>query len=291
MTINPGAVVGKSLPPIEAEWASVDVILYHLALGAGNPPTSSSELAYTYESDLKVLPSFAVVSALESLSGLFSIPGLEINPATILHGEQSLSVSKPLPIEARVTHQPRIAAIYDKGKGALIDLETETREKANGELLAVSRWGIFARGAGGFGGDPGPKAGAPQPEDPSDLEFTITTLPQQALLYRLTGDKNPLHADPQFAAAVGFERPILHGLCTYGMVLKGLVDHALEGKVDAISDYSARFAGVLYPGETITVRVWKGEDGVSFAARCAQRNESVLTHGRLGIRALAVSTP
>ena len=291
MTIDPGVLVGKSLPPLEAEWAPDDVILYHLALGAGNPPTSSSELGYTYESDLKVLPSFAVVSALESLSGLFSVPGLDINPAMILHGEQSLSVSKPLTIEARVTHQPRIAAIYDKGKGALIDLQIETTEKASGEPVTMSRWGIFLRGAGGFGGDAGPKAGAPEPDGPPDMEFTVATLPQQGLLYRLTGDKNPLHADPEFAAAVGYARPILHGLCTYGMVLKGLVDHTLEGRVDSIGEYSGRFAGVLYPGETIKVRVWRGEEGVSFSASCVERNESVLTHGRLGTRALAVSRP
>lgn len=287
MTLDPSVLIGKSLPPLEAKWAPDDVILYHLALGAGNPPDSASELAYTYESDLKVLPSFAVVSALESLTGLFSIPEMEINPVMILHGEQTLSAPKALPVQAQVTHQPKINAIYDKGKGALIELETETRDATNDGLLAVSRWGILVRGAGGFGGDSGPKAGAPEPEGPSDLEFTITTLPQQALLYRLTGDKNPLHADPQIATAVGFQRPILHGLCTYGMVLRGLVDHTLDGQVDAISWYSGRFAGVLYPGETIKVRAWTGETGVAFSATCVERNESVLTHGKLATRALA----
>ena len=287
MTLDPNVLVGKSLPPLDAKWAPDDVILYHLALGAGNPPDSASELTYAYESDLKVLPSFAVVSALESLTGLFSIPEMEINPVMILHGEQTLSVTKALPTKARVTHQPTIAAIYDKGKGALIELETETKDETTGDLLAVSRWGIFVRGAGGFGGDSGPKAGAPEPEGPTDLEFTITTLPQQALLYRLTGDKNPLHADPQIATAVGFQRPILHGLCTYGMVLKGLVDHVLEGQVDAINEYGGRFASVLYPGETIKVRAWTSESGVAFSATCVERTESVLTHGKLATRALA----
>ena len=152
----------------------------------------------------------------------------------MLHGEQKIEIHRPIPTAAQTETQSRIKAIYDKGKAALIVIETETSEKG-GAPLFTNTTAIFARGEGGFGGDPGPKPGNDAPERAPDLVVESPTAPQQALLYRLNGDKNPLHIDPEFAKMGGFDMPILHGLCSYGVVCKAVVDHALDGDVDRVA--------------------------------------------------------
>lgn len=285
MTIDVEQAKGATLPEMAGEWTENDVILYHLALGAGTPPDDRKELRYVYENDLKVLPSLATVAALSgSMMGLTQVPGVDINLAMVLHGEQTLEVDGELPTAAKVKHSGRVVNVYDKGKGALLEVEVQTDDAASGRRLAVNRFGVFARGEGGFGGDPGPKPGNQPPERAPDLEVKIPTLPQQALLYRLTGDRNPLHADPDFAALGGFPRPILHGLCTYGMVLKAVVDHVHDGDVAAIGSYSCRFAGVLYPGETLAVKMWQEDGATILTATAVERDAPVLTNAAVATR-------
>ena len=175
-------------------------------------------------------------------------PGLDFNPAMLLHGEQDIEIHRPIPTAANLVNQSRIAGIYDKGKAALLVMEVETKEEG-GDPLFTNRFSLFLRGEGGFGGESGPKAGNQPPEREPDHVVETPTLPQQALLYRLSGDKNPLHADPEFAKMGGFDVPILHGLCSFGINCKAAVDAALGGDVTKVARYQARFAGVFFPGE------------------------------------------
>ncbi len=165
----------------------------------------------------------------------------------MLHGEQDIEIHRPIPTSAEVENETRLAGIYDKGKAALIVLEVATKLKG-GEPLFTNRFSIFARGEGGFGGEAGPKPSNEAPSRAADASFESKTTPNQALLYRLSGDKNPLHADPDFASMGGFDKPILHGLCTFGIACKSIVDGMLDGDVKKVARYQVRFAGVVYPG-------------------------------------------
>jgi len=180
-------------------------------------------------------------------------------------------------------NQVRIAGIYDKGKAALVVLEVATKEKG-GAPLFTNRFSLFLRGEGGFGGDGGPKAGNEAPARAADLTVESKTLPQQALLYRLSGDKNPLHADPSFAKMGGFDAPILHGLCSFGIVCKAAVDHALEGDVGKVARYQARFAGVFFPGETMVTSVWREGNQLLLAAKSKERGTPVLSNAAITLR-------
>ncbi len=283
MPVDPGKAVGYEMPEAKGEWGQDDVILYHLGVGAGVPPTDPNELAYTYEGNLKVLPSYGVIPVSGALPGMAGVPGMDINFALVLHGEQDLEIKKTIPTQAKVVHKSRIANIYDKGKAALIILEVETAEEG-GDVLFVNRFSIFARGEGGFGGESGPKPGNEAPDRAPDYQKESATLPQQALLYRLTGDKNPLHADPEFAKMGGFDRPILHGLCSYGVVCKAVVDTVLDGDTTKVGRYQARFSGVVFPGETIVTSMWKEGDKILISAKTKERDTPVITNAAISIR-------
>jgi acyl dehydratase len=285
MPIDPEKAAAAKLPASEASWDQDTVILYHLGVGAGmEKPTDPKELEYTYEKNLKVLPSFAVAPVFTSLGGLAGIPGVKINFALVLHGEQAIEVHKPIPVAAEVVSQSRIAGLYDKGKAALIVLEVETKEKNTGDKLFTNYFSVFARGEGGFGGESGPKAGNVPPGREPDLVTESRTLPQQALIYRLSGDKNPLHADPEFAKLGGFDTPILHGLCSYGVVCKSVVDEVLDGAVEKVAGYSARFAGVVYPGETIVTSMWNEGEKILIAAKTKERDTPVISNCAITLR-------
>ena len=273
-----------TLPDTQFAWNEDGVILYHLGIGAGDPPTDPGELAYCYEGQLKVLPSFATIPPFASMINVGAIEGMDVNLALLLHGEHDLTLAGPLPTSARVVNQARVAGIYDKGKGALVVVEVVTRRADGGEELCRNRASLFIRGEGGWGGDAGPAAGNHPPEREPDLIVESPTLPQQALLYRLSGDKNPLHADPAFAALGGFQRPILHGLCSYGVVCKAVVDRALDGEVGRVLRYQARFSGVVYPGETIVTRMWRMEDRIVVAADTKERGSSVISNAAVWTR-------
>jgi acyl dehydratase len=283
MPIDPAKALGYEFEGGASAWDADDVILYHLGVGAGNPPTDPGELEYCYEKNLKVLPSFGVIPVFGSMGGISQVPGLQFNFAMLLHGEQDLEVRKAIPTAAKITSRGRVAGIYDKGKAALVVLEMASRDEA-GEELFVNRFSLFLRGEGGFGGDSGPKAGNRPPQREPDHVVQSPTLPQQALLYRLSGDKNPLHADPEFSKLGGFETPILHGLCSYGIVCKAAVDAALGGVTARVSRYQARFAGVVFPGETIVTSVWREGDQLLLEASTRERGTPVITNASLWLR-------
>jgi acyl dehydratase len=278
MPIDVERALGATLPPVETGWDQDRVILYHLGVGAGVPPTEPGELAYTYEGSLKVLPSFGTIPPFGSMMGVAGVEGMDVNLALLLHGEQDLELARPIPTSATAVHEGSIAAIYDKGKAAVAVVEVVTRDTRSGEVLFTNRSSLFLRGEGGWGGDPGPGPANEPPDRAHDLETVSPTLPQQALLYRLSGDKNPLHADPAFAAMGGFDRPILHGLCSYGIVCKAVVDRALGGDVAAVARYQARFAGVVFPGESIVTRMWDEGDRVVVAAHTLERETAVISN-------------
>jgi len=285
MPIEPAKALGAQLPDVTHAWSPDSVILYHLGLGAGEPdPTDANELEYAYEKNLKVLPSFATIPAFPAMMGIAQVEGISFNPALLLHGEQEIRIHGPIPAQANTTTRARVAEIYDKGKAALVILESETRD-ADGNVLFVNRPSIFLRGEGGFGGEAGPKAGNQPPDREPDHQVESPTRPSQALLYRLSGDKNPLHADPEFAKMGGFDKPILHGLCSYGIVCKAVVDAALDGDVSRVAGYRARFAGVVFPGETLVTSVWKeGDDTLIVSAQAKERGTPVISNAAVTLR-------
>ncbi len=284
MPIDPKQAVGASVPGGTFAWDRDRIILYHLGVGAGVPQTDPNELTYTYEKNLKVLPSFGVIPAFGSLGGMSAVPGMSFNPALLLHGEQDLEIRKPIPVQGEVATQGKVAGIYDKGKAALVVIETESALKGEREPLFVNRFSLFIRGEGGFGGDSGPKPGNEAPTRAPDEVVESRTLPQQALLYRLSGDKNPLHADPDFAKMGGFDVPILHGLCSYGVVCKAAVDRALGGDTTKVARYQARFAGVVFPGETIVTSLWKDGNTILIDAKTKERGTPVISNAAITIR-------
>lgn len=283
MPIDVEAALGSELPSQKFAWDEDRVILYHLGLGAGSPATDPLELSYTYEGNLSVLPTFGTVAAYPSMGGIANARGVDINWALLLHGEQDLEVRRAIPRRGEVTSQPRIAHIYDKGRAALMVVEVTSTDNRSGEVLFVNRASLFIRGEGGWGGDSGPKASSQAPTREPDHIVRSATLPQQALLYRLSGDKNPLHADPAFAALGGFDRPILHGLCTYGVVCKAAVDRVLGGDPGRARRYRARFAGVVFPGETVVTRMWEEGDVILLEATVEERDATVLSHAALWV--------
>jgi acyl dehydratase len=285
MPIHPAEALAAKFPVAETSYEVDDVILYHLGIGAGVPQTDANELEYTYEKNLKVLPSFGVIPTFGAMGGsLFNTPGLKFNPAMLLHGEQDIEIHRPLPTHAKLVNESRIAGLYDKGKAALVVFEVKTSEKGGGPLF-TNRFSLFLRGEGGFGGEGGPRVGNEAPQRAPDLVVESKTLPQQALLYRLSGDKNPLHADPAFAKMGGFDVPILHGLCSFGIVCKAAVDKALGGDVTKVARYQARFAGVFFPGETMVTSIWREAGKLLVSSQSKERGTPVVSNAALELRA------
>jgi acyl dehydratase len=204
--------------------------------------------------------------------GGLSAPGIEVNLAHVLHGGQSVELHRPIPVKGSATSTSRVAAVYDKGKAAVLVLRTEVAD-ADGPLW-TSDAQIFVRGEGGFGGDRGPSARAEAPTGEPDRTVDRPVREDQALLYRLSGDWNPLHADPEFAKLAGFDRPILHGLCSYGMTLKAVVDTLLDGDVSRVRSYATRFTGVVFPGETLRIRMWRSEGRIQVTVTAVERDEA-----------------
>ncbi|MFE2334026.1 MaoC/PaaZ C-terminal domain-containing protein [Streptomyces coelicoflavus] len=280
----------------EIHWTTRDVLLYHLSLGAGAAAATDPELHLTYEKNLMVLPTFALVagtgpSAGEAPAPGLEMPGIDVDLRAVLHAGQGLRVHRPLPASGTATLRSRVAEVWDKGKAALVVLESAATG-ADGDPLWTTTTRIWARGEGGFGGDAGPEEHTAAPDRPADTVLTTPTAPQQALWYRLNGDLNPLHADPAFARSAGFEQPILHGLASYGLVAKALVDGVLNGDVTRLTGLTVRFAGPLVPGESIVTSVWRDgppdDDGTQrllLHAACPERDDApVLTHATATVR-------
>ncbi|MFJ6988579.1 MULTISPECIES: MaoC/PaaZ C-terminal domain-containing protein [unclassified Streptomyces] len=284
MPIDPAKALAAGPRTGRIAWTRRDVLLYHLGVGAGVPATDPRELRYTLESRLHVLPSFATVAGAGApgvIDGL-SLPGIDVDLARVLHGGQTLTLHRTLPAEGSAVTSGRIAAVYDKGKAAVLVMRTEAAD-TDGPLWTNDAQ-IYVRGEGGFGGERGPTARPEPPRGDPDAVVDRRLREDQALLYRLSGDWNPLHADPEFARQAGFDRPILHGLCTYGVTLKAAVDTLLDGDVSRVREYATRFAGVVYPGETLRIRLWRTEGAVRAAVSAVERDEApvlvdtVVTH-------------
>ncbi len=251
MPINPEAV-GVKGQPSQRSWTSKDALLYAVGIGAG-----TGELQYTTENtkdiDQKVFPTFAVIV------GGGGIPMREVgsfNPALMVHGEQGIELLSEIPAEGEIESVGECTAIYDKGSAAVLEFTSESKNVATGEVLLRTRTSLFCRGEGGWGGDRGPSEKIQFPDRTADQQVSYTTREDQALTYRLSGDRNPLHSDPSFSAMGGFEKPILHGLCTYGFTGRGLLNALCDGDAARFKSMNARFSKPVIPGDTLTVSMW-----------------------------------
>lgn len=272
--------VGSTSESTEASWTSTDALLYALGVGAGQED-ALRELEFTTENShgvvQRALPTFGVIvvhrgGSRQSLG--------DFDRAMLVHAEQSLTVHHPLPVEGRARITSTLLGIYDKGSGALVASESTATDAASGERLLTTGSSVFIRGEGGFGGDRGPSATWQRPDREPDLRATACTRPDQALLYRLSGDRNPLHSDPAFAARAGFPRPILHGLCTYGITGRLLL-HALCGSDPArFGSMRGRFTRPVLPGATLTVSMWVDGGAAKFQTS-DDEGQVVIDHGEV----------
>lgn len=273
-----------------------DVMLYALGVGMSRDPMDERELAFTYEKNLKAMPTAATVLAAAmsrpapGAAEAEPKPGhrpSQMNFLMVVHGEQKVELHRPLPAHGTFTAAGRTVGVFDKGKdkGAVIVNETVWTDD-KGEKVATLTGSIFARGDGGFGG---PSEGAPEPHPvpgrKADLSVEIPTREDQALLYRLNGDRNPLHSDPEVARLAGFPRPILHGLCTYGITCRAVLQAITGYDPDQILSHQVRFSAPVFPGDTITVDLWKDGNVISFEARVAARGVTVIKNGKTVLRA------
>ncbi|MGA7758396.1 MAG: MaoC/PaaZ C-terminal domain-containing protein [Ilumatobacteraceae bacterium] len=264
MPLNPEAVGSKS-DPVEASWTSKDALLYAVGIGAGE-----NELAFTTENtsgvDQLVFPTFPVVIGWGRGSAMRDIG--TFNPALLVHGQQAVTLRRPIPVEGTVTITSELVGMYDKGKAAVI--VTETEAVMDGEPLYTNTSSAFIRGEGGWGGDRGPSGpkNVPPERDP-DQSVTYQTSRDQAFVYRLSGDRNPLHTDPAFAAIGGFDRPILHGLCSYGFTGRALLHAVCGGDPARFQHIEARFAAPVLPGDSLTINMWSGDSGETLFATSA----------------------
>jgi acyl dehydratase len=282
--INPEAVGAKG-EPSEHSWTSKDCLLYALGVGAGQEPLD--ELAFTTENSMnieqKVLPTQVVTLGFGGGGAMANIG--TFNPAMLVHGEQRIELFGELPPKGTVSAIGEITAIWDKGKGAVVEITSRATLTAGegdvGKPLFTTVMSAFIRGEGGFGGDRGPSGprNVPPERDP-DHSVTYTTRPEQALIYRLSGDRNPLHADPEFAKMGGFDRPILHGLCTYGFTGRALLQSLCGSDPARFRSMDGRFSSPVYPGESLTIRIWRTGDGEAVFQTFASDDRAVLEGGR-----------
>ncbi|MGH1452712.1 MAG: MaoC/PaaZ C-terminal domain-containing protein [Paracoccaceae bacterium] len=281
------ALMAREFTPVEQTYTQKDTILYALGLGLGTDPLNPAHLRATYEGAEGFCALPAMVNVL-TYPGFWAMePDTGITWQQLLHGEQSLTLHAPLPDSGTLIGVTRITGIVDKGegKGALIYSERAITDKATGRLIATVAGTSFARGDGGFGGPSGPvKSVHTLPDGAPDATHDHKTPEGAALIYRLSGDFNPLHADPAIAKGVGFDRPILHGLCSLGVAAWSITQAMAGGRSEALKHLQLRFSSPVYPGETIRTEMWKNGDDISFRARVVERDVVVLNNGlaRLG---------
>jgi acyl dehydratase len=273
-------VINKQFAPIEHILTPRDCMLYALGVGVGERPVAKEDLQFVYEDDLKVFP--AMVNVISHPGAWVKEPELGIDWVKILHGEQSFTIRKPLIPGATYVGTYRVTDVVDKGpgKGAMLYLEKTLREKTSGEVVSTVTSTYVLRGDGGNGGttDSAPPVHA-IPERPADDSISLTTLPQSGLIYRLSGDYNPLHASPDIARQAGFERPILHGLCTMGVATRAILQGCCGDQPERLRSVGLRFSSPVYPGETILTEFWNEPRGVSFRATAVDRKIVVLNNG------------
>lgn len=269
------------IPDVVHDYTERDTMLYALGLGCGHDPLDADELRFVYEEGLEVLPTIPVV--LGRPGPWMKEPGLGLDWVRMLHGEQTVTRHAPIPPRGSILGRSTIVDVIDKGagKGALIYHQKQVIDRASDTLLATTLAVYFARGDGGCGGpakaQPAPH---PLPDRPADTVVDLATRPEAALIYRLSGDYNPLHADPKVAREAGFERPILHGLCTYGVIGRAVVRAAAGGDPARVRSMAGRFTAPVYPGETIRTEVWRDGNVASFRASVVERGVTVFGNGR-----------
>lgn len=271
MPINPDAT-GAATEPTRTGWSSTDAILYALGVGAGAPDPTGAELEFTTENSdgvtQRALPTMCVIKG-PGVGGPNPLDRIgDFNWHMLVHGEQSLELLKPLATDGDYEMTATVTGIYDKGKGALVVLETTATDATDGSPAFTLGSSMFIRGEGGWGGDRGPSGSGtpPRPERDPDHVVSYATRTDQALLYRLSGDRNPLHSDPAFATLAGFDRPILHGLCTYGFTGRALLHTLCDSDPDAVRSMAARFTAPVMPGDTLDVAMWAGDGEAWFSS-------------------------
>ena len=265
---------------VEQIYSEKDSMLYALGVGYGHDPMDEAELQFVYEKNLKAVPTMPVVLGYPGF--WMKDPASGIDWVKIVHGEQTLAIHRPIPAAGTVIGRTRVKAIVDKGKdkGALVILERRIVDKASGALLVTLDHTTFCRGDGGFGrGDEAPPPLPAVPESTPDASCDLPTLPQAALIYRLCADPNPLHAEPGVAKAAGFPRPILHGLCTYGVAGHALLKTFCGYDPAKLTGLSVRFSAPVFPGETIRTEMWRKGGSVLFRSRVLGRDVVVLNNG------------
>jgi len=279
MTLNYDSLMALGAADVPCNYAASDSQLYALGVGFGADPTNEHELPYVVETlGRHTVPTMATI-----LPKVQILENCGWNYAQVLHGEQKLELYRPLPIAAELLTTSRVASVHDRGagRGAVIRVATEARLKRDDTAIFTVESTLIARGDGGFGG-PGGSLTPPHelPERAPDLSCDLSIRPDQALLFRLCGDRNPLHADPAVARAAGFERPILHGLCTYGIACRAILQTICEYDFTLINGFQARFSAPVYPGDILTTDMWQDRNVISFRCHVKSRNSVVLNNGR-----------
>ncbi|KAG2243298.1 hypothetical protein Bca52824_094867 [Brassica carinata] len=300
---NPDLLLAHKLPETRSTYNERDVAIYALGVGAcGQDAVDSDELKFVYHENgqehIQVLPTFVSLFSLGSLTHGLDLPGFKYDPSLLLHGQQYIEVYRPLPSKASLINKVSLAGLQDKGKAAILEIETRSYEQGSDELLCMNRTTGFLRGAGGFSNSYQPFSYKNYPSTQS-LAVKIPqtqpsavceerTQPSQALLYRLSGDYNPLHSDPNVAKLARFPRPILHGLCTLGFAIKAIIKCICKGDPSTVKTISGRFLATVFPGETLITEMWLQGLRVIYQTKVKERNKAVLS-GYVDIRGLSSS--
>ncbi len=284
MPIDYDQLIKWKIPDVEQKFARRDTILYALGVGLGADPCDANQLKFVYEQNLQALPTMAIV--LGYPGPWHAHPDTGITRSHVVHGEQSFAIHEPLPVEGEIVGVNRITGVVDKGKdkGALVMTECTVRDKASGATLCTLTSTSFCRADGGFGGPGGPtRTSHPIPATEPDAVCDLPTLPQAALIYRLSGDYNPLHADPAAAQKAGYPRPILHGRCTFSIAGHAILKTCCGYDPARFRSMEGRFSSPVYPGETIRTEIWRNGNIVSFRSTVPARGVTVLNNGRAEI--------
>ncbi|KAL5845403.1 hypothetical protein ACOSQ4_011361 [Xanthoceras sorbifolium] len=301
---NPELLLSHKYPQTTYTYTERDVVIYALGIGScGGNAVDVNELKFVYHENgqqfVKVLPTFSALFTLKLMpTGALELPGLQYDPRLLLHGQHYIEIYKPLPSNASIRNETILAGLHDKGKAAIAEIETRSYEKESGELLCMNRMTAFLRGAGGFSKSSQPFSYSNYPANqvtavkiPKTQPFAVledTTQPSQALLYRLSGDYNPLHSDPMVAKVAGFSRPILHGLCTLGFAVRAIIKCICRGDPDMVKNISGRFLLHVYPDETLITEMWLDGLRVIYQVKVKERNRTVLS-GFVDLHRLASS--
>ena len=284
MPLDIQRLLGWRFDPVDRTITEADCILYALSVGFGTDPLDDGERAYVFEKGLKAAPTMAAVIA--DLGFWAAAPEIGIDLRKLLHASHAITLHRPIPIGGSVRLQGRVTDVVDKGAGraAIVRFAVEATDRASGQLAMVAELTAFVAEGGGFGGANPPAAARMEvPKGPPDITEDFATAPNQALLYRLNGDRNPIHADPELARSAGFGRPILHGLCTFGIAGRALLKSYCDYEPSRIRGMQARFSAPVFPGETVRTEMWKGDNHVAFRCKSVERGLVVIDNGQLDL--------